>query len=198
MAVTYLFQFLDKSALGFTAIMGLREDLGMVVTDFSWANRIYYFGYLVSSYPAGVFMIKLPVAKFISSVAAWALSGILTAVCFNTAGLLANRFFLGVAEAAVAPGPSIIISMWYKRSGQPLRHGAWFLGNTVTGIFGGLCFTLKGALLTIPLQAVFIVFGAITITWGAILFKLLPDLPSKSWFLTEDERLKAVVQVKET
>lgn len=68
MAVTYLFQFLDKSALGFTAIMGLREDLGMVVTDFSWANGIYYFGYLVSSYPAGVFMIKLPVAKFISSV----------------------------------------------------------------------------------------------------------------------------------
>jgi hypothetical protein len=67
MAVTYLFQFLDKSVLGFTAIMGLREDLSKAGTDFSWASGIYYFGYLVSSYPAGVFMVKLPVAKVISS-----------------------------------------------------------------------------------------------------------------------------------
>lgn len=92
----------------------------------------------------------------------------------------------------------------------PRQHRYWHFRRFVrlqywpysehSGIEGnsGLCFTLKGALLTIPLQAVFIIFGAITITWGAILFKLLPDLPSKSWFLTEDERLKAVVQVKET
>jgi hypothetical protein len=46
-------------------------------------------------------------------------------------------------------------------------------------------------------QAVFIIFGAITIAWGVILFKLLPDVPSKSWFLTEEERLEAIVRIKE-
>jgi hypothetical protein len=28
--------------------------------------------------------------------------------------------------------------MWYKRSEQPLRQAAWFLGNTFAGIVGGL------------------------------------------------------------
>lgn len=62
----------------------------------------------------------------------------LTAVTSNAGGLLAVRFFLGVCEAPIAPGLSVVVSMWYKRSEQPLRHAAWFLGNTAAGIFGGL------------------------------------------------------------
>ena len=61
-----------------------------------------------------------------------------TALCRNTKDLLATRFFLGVAETAIAPGLSMIVAMWYKRSEQPLRQGAWFLGNTSAGILGGL------------------------------------------------------------
>lgn len=55
----------------------------------------------------------------------------------NPAGLMATRFFLGLTEAAVAPGFSIITSMWYKRSEQPIRHGVWFLGNVISGLFSG-------------------------------------------------------------
>jgi MFS family permease len=62
----------------------------------------------------------------------------LTATCFNAAGLLATRFFLGIAESGIAPGMSLIVSMWYTRGEQPLRQGAWFLGNTIAGLFGGL------------------------------------------------------------
>lgn len=62
----------------------------------------------------------------------------LMAACFNAGGLLAARFFLGAAEAAIAPGQTIIISMFYKRREQPLRHAVWFLGNTCAGAFGGL------------------------------------------------------------
>ena len=62
----------------------------------------------------------------------------LTAVCTNAGGLLAQRFFLGLLEAPIAPGLSIIVSMWYKRSEQPLRHAAWFMGNTVAGMIGSI------------------------------------------------------------
>ena len=61
-----------------------------------------------------------------------------TALCFNAGGLLAVRTFLGIAESAIAPGLTIIVSMWYKREEQPLRQGAWFLGNCCAGLFGGL------------------------------------------------------------
>lgn len=68
----------------------------------------------------------------------WAGILMATGACQNARGLLAARFFLGAAEAAIAPGFSIITAMWYKRSEQPLRHGAWFLGNVAAGLFGSV------------------------------------------------------------
>lgn len=37
-------------------------------------------------------------------------------------GLMAARFFLGVGEAAIAPGFSLITGMFYKREEQPARY----------------------------------------------------------------------------
>ena len=66
MAVSYFFQYLDKSALGSTAILGLREDLHLTGEEYSWATGIYYFGYLFASYPAGIMMIRWRVGKVIT------------------------------------------------------------------------------------------------------------------------------------
>lgn len=40
----------------------------------------------------------------------------------NFGGLMAARFFLGVGEAAIAPGFSLITGMFYKREEQPARY----------------------------------------------------------------------------
>lgn len=62
----------------------------------------------------------------------------MSALCVNSAGILAVRFFLGFVEAPIAPGLSVVVSMWYTRNEQPLRHAFWFLGNTFAGIVGGI------------------------------------------------------------
>lgn len=67
MAVSYMFQFLDKSAMSFTAILGLQEDLHLEGEDYSWASSIYYFGYLAASYVAAVLLVRFPVGKMIST-----------------------------------------------------------------------------------------------------------------------------------
>jgi hypothetical protein len=66
MILSYLFQFLDKSALGYTAIMGLRNDLSMTGSQYSWSSGIDYFGYLVASYPVAWLLVRLPVGKTIA------------------------------------------------------------------------------------------------------------------------------------
>ena len=43
------------------------------------------------------------------------------AACQNYGGLVTARFFLGVGEAAVAPGFGLITGMFYKREEQPAR-----------------------------------------------------------------------------
>ncbi|KAJ5219524.1 Major facilitator superfamily transporter [Penicillium chermesinum] len=122
----------------------------------------------------------------------------LTATCTNANGLLAARFFLGIAEAAIAPGLTIIISMFYKRSEQPLRQGAWFLGTTCAGLFGGLINYGIGHINSIaPWKAVFLILGAVTIVWALCTILLLPDTPSNAWFLTTSDRAKAVTRVQE-
>lgn len=46
----------------------------------------------------------------------------------NYAGLVTARFFLGVGEAAVAPGFGLLTGMFYKREEQPARY-VWSLGK---------------------------------------------------------------------
>lgn len=67
MAMSYLFQFLDKAALSYTAILGLKKDLSLTGSQYSWASGIYYFGYLAASYPAGMLMVRFPVGKLIAA-----------------------------------------------------------------------------------------------------------------------------------
>ncbi|PHH81708.1 hypothetical protein CDD83_3501 [Cordyceps sp. RAO-2017] len=167
MAVSYMFQYLDKSALGFTAIMGLRRDLGLSGSDFSWASGVYYFGYLLASYPAGLIMVRWRVGKTIAaSVVLWGAVLMLTAVTTNAASLLAVRFFLGVAESPIAPGLTVVVAMWYKRAEQPLRHAGWFLGNTTAGIVGGLMAYGIGHIQGFTTwKAVFLIFGGATVAW---------------------------------
>jgi len=233
MSLSYLFQFLDKSALGYTAIMGLTTDLSMTGSQYSWSSGIYYFGYLVASYPVAWLLVRLPVGKTIAiSVYVnpatgytllplthysliWGAILMLTSTCFNAQGLLAIRFFLGVAEAAIGPGLTVIVAMWYKRSEQPLRHGAWFMGNVIAGIFGGLLaygvghvqsiapwkvsilFTVLSNESLIVSKAVFLVFGALTVTWSFFIYFFLPDTPANARFLSKEDRGKAIDRVRE-
>lgn len=66
MALSYFFQFLDKTALGGAAILGVREDLHLSGSEYSWSSGIYYFGYLIASYPAGYIMVRWKVGKMIA------------------------------------------------------------------------------------------------------------------------------------
>ena len=136
--------------------MGLRTDLSMTGSEYSWSSGIYYFGYIVASYPVAWLLVRLPVGKTVAlsvyvtwnrsifwlrltiNRLIWGAILMLTSTCFNAHGLLAIRFFLGAAEAAIGPGLTIIVAMWYKRSEQPLRHGAWFMGNVIAGVIGGI------------------------------------------------------------
>ncbi|KAM3555476.1 hypothetical protein ARSEF4850_005984 [Beauveria asiatica] len=209
MATSYFFQYLDKSALGSTAILGLRHDLGLSGPDYSWSSSIYYFGYMVASYPAGVVMIRWRVGKAITaSILVWGSILMLTAVCRNAAGLLATRFFLGVAESAIAPGLTILIPMFYKKSEQPLRHAAWFLGNTSAGLFGGLLNYGIGHISSIApwkidqsrlttFKASFLILGSTTIAWSCANILLLPDEPSNACFFSKADREKVVIRVQD-
>lgn len=106
MMVTGFLQYLDKQAITYSVLYSLQPDLGLVGSDYSWTNSMFYFGYLVWQYPSLALMQRLPAGKYVATqVVAWGVLCLLMATPSNFAGLATLRFFLGAAE-------SIILAAW--------------------------------------------------------------------------------------
>src|SRR3569623_897966 len=68
----------------------------------------------------------------------WAIILACHAATTNFATLMVTRFFLGCTEASLSPGFTLLTSLWYRTSEQPLRAGIWFCGNSLSLVFGNL------------------------------------------------------------
>lgn len=114
-------------------------------------------------------------------------------------GLAAARTFLGVFEASINPGTMIIFSMWYKRQEQPFRMGIWVgsagLGYVLAGIASFGIGHISGSLSS--WRYMFLIWGAITTSWGIVIYFFLPDNPLDAKFLSESERRGVINRIKE-
>ncbi|KAJ5691297.1 hypothetical protein N7488_012032 [Penicillium malachiteum] len=200
MIFAYTMAFLDKQTLNYGAIMGLEEDLHLVGTQYSWTSSVFYFGYLFFSYPASLLMVKFPLGKYLAvTFMLWAIILACHAATKEFATFMVTRFFLGCAEASLSPGFTLVTSLWYRTSEQPLRAGIWFCGNSLSLIFGNLIASgiihIKSKLES--WQWLFIIFGIITFLFGIFMLLRLPNSPTDAKFLTERERIIAVERLKD-
>ncbi|KAB8071867.1 major facilitator superfamily domain-containing protein [Aspergillus leporis] len=194
----YLLQYLDKNSLNFSSVYGLKEGTHLKGQNYSWLGSIFYFGYLIAQWPAGLALQKLPIGKFLSATTLiWGGLLMTTPACYNFAGIAINRFLLGVTEAVVNPGFVLMMSIWYTSDEQPLRLETYYCTNGIATMFGGLLGYAIGHITTgLPRwMYVFLIFGAVSIAIGIASFLFLPDLPSTAKFLTERERAIAVDRV---
>jgi MFS family permease len=113
-------------------------------------------------------------------------------------GLLAQRFFLGVTEAGIAPAFSLITAMWYRRQEQPLRFAIWYSSTGIGVLIGTLLLYAIGHIhgTLSPWRYQFMIIGCITSIWGAFLWFLIPDNPVKAYFLSKEMRIVAVERMR--
>ncbi|KAJ6099660.1 hypothetical protein N7467_001195 [Penicillium canescens] len=187
----YGLQYLDKTSLAYSAILGVREDLNLVGQQYSWTSSIFYIGYLVASYPISLGFIKFPLGKYLSVlIFLWGVVLTLHAVTNNYASLMALRTLLGIFESAISPGFSLITGMWYTPREHVSRHSIWFAGNAIASIIGSLIayglLNYEGSISQWKL--LFLLFGLITVAWSIVTFFYLPDTPQTARFLSPSER----------
>lgn len=75
------------------------------------------------------------------------------------------------------------------------RQSAWFFGNCLAVLIGGLIAYGIGTIETSVIshwKLLFLILGAITSFYGIVLFAMLPDSPDKAVFLKPNERAIAV------
>ena len=114
----------------------------------------------------------------------------------NYAGLMAVRFFLGLAEAGLFPGIGYFLSCWYRRDEFGIRMAIFFSGAALAGSFGGLLAAAIALMDGVGGKAgwswIFILEGLATILIGVASFWMVQDFPADANFLSPDDRKRAL------
>ncbi|KAJ3947838.1 uncharacterized protein N0V96_002073 [Colletotrichum fioriniae] len=199
LCITYALQSIDRTTLSYAAVFGIREDIGLTGSEFSWAGALLYLGYLFWEFPTNVLLQKLPINTFMSAtVVLWGAVLMCHAASHNFAGLAATRTFLGAFEASINPGTMLLFSMYYSRKEQPVRMGIWIgsagLGYITAGIVTFGIGHVQGSIAS--WRILFLFWGAITVAWGILMLIFLPGSPLTTKFLSEKEKAMVISRVK--
>ncbi|KAF5343547.1 hypothetical protein D9758_012943 [Tetrapyrgos nigripes] len=201
MCTLYWVQFMDKTTLGSSAILGIRQDNHLTTNQYNWLGTIFYLSYLVFEYPQNLALQRFPVGKWMSiNILVWSIALCCHAACHDFAGLFIVRLILGMCEGSITAGFMIVSSMFYTRTEQTIRVGYWFLMNgTAQVISGFLSFGVLHIKTTVlqPWQWLMIITGLITFVCSVCFWFFFPDSPTTAWFLTLEERAIAIHRIKE-
>jgi MFS family permease len=111
LSLLYLLSFLDRTNIGNARVADMEKHIGMGGRDYNDALTIFFVSY-AGAEPVTNILLKhySPRVFFTTIIFLW--GGIMTVMgCVeNQAGLLACRWFLGLAEAGLFPGVNYYLS----------------------------------------------------------------------------------------
>lgn len=213
MMVTYTLQSYDKGVMSAATQFGFNDDLGLTTVighnaagapitnnqKYANASMMFYIGYLVGTYPMMFLAQHFSISSVISAATfLWGAVLMSTAGCSNYAGIMVNRFFLGFLESAVAPAFTVLVTFWWTREEQALRMSTWYccvgVATTISPLINYGLGQIHGPLLS--WKPIFLILGAITVCWSAVLFVFLPDNPMTAKRLTEQEKQIALCRLE--
>lgn len=129
----------------------------------------------------------------------WAIVSTLTGITKDYTGLVLTRFFLGITEAPFYPGALYIISIFYTRKEIAFRISILYTGNILATAFAGLIsigvFKMSGMAGLSGWRWLFILQGLVTFVVAVVSVFVLPDDPTKTWWLTPEEREMAQARI---
>ncbi|GJD03035.1 major facilitator superfamily transporter [Colletotrichum higginsianum] len=190
--------FVDKSTLGYAAILGLFEETGIRQTEYNNLNTMFYVGYLAFQWPGHYLMQKLPFGKYVAvTIFAWSVIIFPHCVATRYAGLVVMRLALGAAEAVIVPAMEITIGMFFNRHEQSfLQPVLWITCQAaplVTGFLSyGLLWTTGPVL---PWKLLHVVTGGLTLLLAVWVWFDYPSNPAEARFLTLEEKVHVIRRV---
>ncbi|KAH7385403.1 major facilitator superfamily domain-containing protein [Phaeosphaeria sp. MPI-PUGE-AT-0046c] len=198
--ITQALQFMDKTSLNYANLFGYQKALGLKGQQFGFLSAMVYAGYFFGQYPCGWLIGRYPAQKVMAiSIFLWGLMVIIMTQCRNYSSALAVRFIMGIFEAAVTPGLTLMTGFWYTRREIPLRQCIWYSSLGWGGIVGSY---ISMGVSKLPLnmkperwELIFYILGGATCVWAIVVWLVLPDNPANARFLSQREKLIAVKRV---
>ncbi|KAI8659163.1 MFS domain-containing protein [Fusarium sp. Ph1] len=174
-----LFAAVDKVQLATGELYGFSKDTGLV--DVGWYLAIYI------PYPSSSGR----------EIPGWLLPVLVHHD--NWAGLMVLRFLMGFFEAIINPGATLLISVFWKKSEQPIRNG--IIMTVFSSVVNGFLSWLVGLIPEdAPLarwQYLYLLTGSMNVLYSIFMLIYLPDSPMNARFLSVEERWHAVQRLAE-
>ena len=125
---------------------------------------------------------------------------LLTAAAFNWGGLVALRWFLGMAESAFFPLVIYYQTSFYRRGELARRLAIFYAASNIAYAFGGLLafgvFQLPPSGGIQPWKYLFILEGGLTVLFSIVAFLLLPYSAAHARFLNDEEKKLAFYRIQ--
>ncbi|OAQ74482.1 vitamin H transporter [Purpureocillium lilacinum] len=190
----YLLNYLDRINVSNARLAGLQKDLGMSDTVWSVGISMFYVGYVIGMIPGNMLMARSNPRYFMPAVM------LLWSIGTVGAGFAVARFFIGLTEAPFFPSLTLLTSSWYTKEESPMRMAIWHAGNTISNIISS--FLAAGILEHMnhvaglrSWQWFFVIEGVASVLVAVASYFSLPEWPSNTRFLNEQEREMAQYRV---
>ncbi|KAH8888524.1 major facilitator superfamily transporter [Thozetella sp. PMI_491] len=200
--VMYIMNYIDRNAVPQAKIQGLNTDIGLQGVEYNIVLSVTFIGYILMQVPSNMILSYCRPSWYLSlCMVAWGIVSGATGAVHNFGGLAACRFFLGVTEAPFFAGVAFLFSGWYTRKELGLRLGIFFCAAMLSGAFGGLfaagiSAAFQGNAIA-SWRWLFIIEGAATVVFACVTALVIPDWPSTTKWLTEEEKALGVIRLVE-
>ncbi|KAI1814030.1 MFS general substrate transporter [Poronia punctata] len=189
----YVAAFIDRINISSALTLGLTQELGLTDQQPNIALTIFFVPYILFEIPSNILMKRVHPHIWLSGcILIFGIIMIGQGFVESYGGLLATRFFLGLAEAGIFPGSFYLISFWYRRDEAQKRFTFYWSSTIIAGAFGGLLASaianLEGARGLASWRWVFIIEGVVTVLIGVIAFFSITDFPKEAKWLLPHEK----------
>lgn len=173
----------------------------MTAGNYSAALSIFFVSYALAEPLTNVLLKRFRPSIFLPAIMVlWGICMTSMGLCHNWSGLMAARFFLGLAEAGLFPGINFYLSCWYKRDELGIRAAIFFSAAAASGSFGGLLAATIAQMDGIGGKRgwawIFILEGLLTVLVGIASIWLVFDFPDQAHFLSDVDRARVIRRLK--
>lgn len=191
----YILNYLDRNNIATARLGGLENDLNLKGAEYQTCISILFVGYILMQIPSNMILNKLgrPALYMTAIMTIW---GVISACCGAVqgyAGLVVVRFLLGWVEAGFFGSALYYLSMWYTRKELAFRNSVLYSGSlissAVSGLIGlGILEGMENVKGIAAWRWLFIIEGVITVASVPFAYFILPDKPSNTKFLSQQEK----------
>ena len=192
-AVMFVVNFLDRTAISFAGPNGLTRDLDMTAAQFGLAAGIFFASYILLGIPSNLALHRFGARRWLACImVSWGIVSLLFTWVRSLGQLYVLRLLLGATEAGFAPGAIMFLSLWVPARHRARILGLFYISQPLSIVIGApiasLLIHMDGVFGLAGWRLMFLGVALPAIIIGFVTWFYLADNPARAGWLDADER----------